>query len=104
LNDANATALLSRERMARALPRGLWRVIEIDGAEAARIAKRPDTPVNLAQAPSALAYVVYTSGSAGQPNGVEITHANLQNLIEWHQSAFAVTADDRASQVAGLGF
>ena len=40
----------------------------------------------------------------GRPKGVEITHRNLLNLIDWHQSAFGVTAADRASQVAGLGF
>ena len=54
--------------------------------------------------PESLAYVVYTSGSTGRPKGVEITHANLLNLIDWHQAAFNVTASDRASQVAGLGF
>lgn len=54
--------------------------------------------------PDSLAYVIYTSGSTGQPKGVEITHANLNNLIQWHQRAFGVTWADRASQVAGLGF
>jgi amino acid adenylation domain-containing protein len=54
--------------------------------------------------PDSLAYVIYTSGSTGHPKGVEITHANLLNLIDWHQAAFGVTAADRASQVAGLGF
>jgi amino acid adenylation domain-containing protein len=54
--------------------------------------------------PDDLAYVIYTSGSTGRPKGVEITHANLLNLIDWHQAAFEVTAADRASQVAGLGF
>jgi amino acid adenylation domain-containing protein len=54
--------------------------------------------------PDSLAYVIYTSGSTGQPKGVEITHANLDNLIQWHQRAFAVTSADRASQVAGAGF
>jgi acyl-CoA synthetase (AMP-forming)/AMP-acid ligase II/acyl carrier protein len=47
---------------------------------------------------------VYTSGSTGQPKGVEVTHANLQHLIEWHQRAFLITPLDRASQVAGLAF
>jgi acyl-coenzyme A synthetase/AMP-(fatty) acid ligase len=51
-----------------------------------------------------LAYVIYTSGSTGTPKGVEITHANLLNLVCWYQKAFAVTPDDRASQVTSLGF
>lgn len=53
---------------------------------------------------SQLAYLIYTSGSTGEPKGVEITHANLACLLDWHRTAFAVTAEDRASHVAGLGF
>jgi non-ribosomal peptide synthetase component F len=51
-----------------------------------------------------LAYVVYTSGSSGEPKGVMIEHAALLNLVRWHQAAFAVGPDDRASQVASPGF
>ena len=57
-----------------------------------------------ALAPDELAYVIYTSGSTGVPKGVEITHRNLDHLIAWHLHAFAVTPDDRASHLAGLGF
>jgi acyl-coenzyme A synthetase/AMP-(fatty) acid ligase/acyl carrier protein len=35
---------------------------------------------------------------------IEITHGSLANLVCWHNHAFSVTASDRASQVAGLGF
>jgi amino acid adenylation domain-containing protein len=58
------------------------------------------------QPPSAqdLAYVIYTSGTSGRPKGVEVTHANLLNLVQWHCDAFAVTSADRASHVAGIGF
>ena len=55
-------------------------------------------------APDQLAYLIYTSGSTGNPKGVEITHANLMHLVRWHQAAFHVTANDRASHLAGLGF
>jgi amino acid adenylation domain-containing protein len=100
LADADAVALLTRSGMAGNLVDGPWRVIEVNGTEETSAAPLLESNVEL----DAPAYVVYTSGSTGRPKGVEITHANLRNLIEWHQSAFAVTDRDRASQVAGLGF
>jgi amino acid adenylation domain-containing protein len=104
LTDAGAPLLLSHRHKAESLPSGAWRIIEIDGPEAAKINARPADSLNIEPAPDFLAYVVYTSGSMGRPKGVEITHANLDNLIRWHQAAFNVTAADHASQVAGLGF
>jgi amino acid adenylation domain-containing protein len=54
--------------------------------------------------PSRLAYVIYTSGSTGRPKGVEITHGNLQNLVQWHLKAFTVSSSDRATLLASPGF
>ncbi len=100
LADAGALVLLTDSHKVQSLPAGPWRVIEVD---------IPDKPGSIAFTkfqtdPKSLAYVIYTSGSTGHPKGVEITHASLSNLIDWHQLAFKVTATDRASQVAGLGF
>jgi amino acid adenylation domain-containing protein len=50
------------------------------------------------------AYVIYTSGSTGLPKGVVVSHASLLNLVRWHQEAFSVSAQDRASLVASPGF
>ncbi|MEA2603212.1 MAG: hypothetical protein QOF89_4204 [Acidobacteriota bacterium] len=50
------------------------------------------------------AYVIYTSGSTGRPKGVEISHRSLANLVAWHRRAYAITARDRASLLAGTGF
>jgi amino acid adenylation domain-containing protein len=54
--------------------------------------------------PKNLAYVIYTSGSTGTPKGVEIAHESLSNLVNWHQNAFGVTPEDRATCVARVGF
>jgi len=73
-------------------------------ADAMLIAQAQPVPGDAELPSSSLAYVIYTSGSTGTPKGVEITHGNLMNLIEWHVEAFSVTAADRASHIAGLGF
>jgi amino acid adenylation domain-containing protein len=100
LDDAAAVALLTHSRLVDDLPKGPWSVITSDSGNVPPTMPLIDSETDL----NSLAYVVYTSGSTGRPKGVEITHGNLCNLIEWHQAAFAVTAADRASQVAGLGF
>lgn len=69
---------------------------------ASDIAEESTIPLDAGQ--GELAYVIYTSGSTGTPKGVEITHRGLQNLVAWHREAFCVSAGDRASHVAGLGF
>lgn len=99
LDDAGVQILLTHREKTRAWPESSWRVIELDSG--------PDAPtptIEVQPGPHSLAYVVYTSGSTGRPKGVEITHANLLNLIDWHQAAFGIGSSDRASQVAGLGF
>jgi len=100
LGDAGVIALLARLPLAKDLPKASWPVIAGDDIGAKYGGRFAGSKTDL----DTLACIIYTSGSTGQPKGVEITHANLCNLIEWHQAAFAVTAKDRASQVAGLGF
>ena len=103
LDDAQPLVLITRPEMAEQLPAGDWQVLTIDtdGPQIDRYST--DAPATIAQAEQ-LAYVIYTSGSTGHPKGVEITHASLMNLVRWHQRAFDVTPDDRASLLAGVGF
>jgi amino acid adenylation domain-containing protein len=54
--------------------------------------------------PADRAYVIYTSGSTGEPKGVEIEHRSLANLVHWHAATYAVTCEDRATQLANPAF
>ena len=81
------------------------RAVTIDGPAAlqdapSRSARRCTNAATLAN----LSYVVFTSGSTGEPNGVLVDHANLANLVAWHRDAFELTAEDRATLIAGVGF
>ncbi len=101
LSDSGAPVLITRRDLATSLGEGRWATVCIDEiplAVSVEVASLP--PVTADD----LAYIIYTSGSTGQPKGVEITHGNLLNLVEWHNRTFSVTCHDRATQIAGPGF
>jgi amino acid adenylation domain-containing protein len=103
LQNAQVPVLITRTGLAASTPTGSWRSVDLD-AEQSRISGFSDQTPLCIHAASDPAYLIYTSGSTGRPKGVSINHGNLLNLISWHTQAFAVSAGDRASQVAGLGF
>jgi amino acid adenylation domain-containing protein len=104
LRDSCADVLIAPSNLAGRLASGLRTVCTTRDSAAIALAT-PFSSVEATQlAEGSLAYLIYTSGSTGTPKGVEITHGNLMNLIAWHLEAFSVTAGDRASHIAGLGF
>ncbi len=78
-------------------------VIDLDVLQL-RIARETDLNPEPTSTPDNLAYVLYTSGSTGQPKGVEMPHRALMNLIDWQCSTSAMQSGNRTLQFANLGF
>ena len=80
MQDAKVTVLLTQERLAAVLPPGTAQRLRLD-ADWSLIAAEPAQDVDRGVAPHELAYVLYTSGSTGEPKGVMVEHRNVINFF-----------------------
>lgn len=105
LEDSAVPLVVTQPEIAEQLPAGKWRTIVLDENGLSNALLSGSTCSGATDAkPDNLAYIIFTSGSTGRPKGVQITHANLLNLIGWHNHAFNVTHSDKATIHASPGF
>jgi amino acid adenylation domain-containing protein len=68
------------------------------------LGSRPPTPPDVECGPDDLAYILYTSGSTGEPKGVTLSHLNALSFVQWAGDLIAVGPEDRLSSHAPLHF
>ena len=78
-------------------------LIDLD-ADWYAIAQQPSTPPSIDVDPEQAAYIMYTSGSTGQPKGAINTHRAICNRLIWMQQRYELTADDRVLQKTPMSF
>ncbi|BBX15851.1 non-ribosomal peptide synthetase [Mycolicibacterium duvalii] len=71
-------------------------------AEALRVGRRETAFTVPAVDPTDLAYILFTSGSTGEPKGVEMTHDAAMNTVEFINAHFDIGADDRCLALSTL--
>jgi amino acid adenylation domain-containing protein len=83
-----------RELRPDAVP--VWDISGLMGGDAANPARR--------HGGRDLAYVIFTSGSSGEPKGVLIEHAGLFNLVSHYCRKLQMTCEDRTTVLASVAF
>jgi amino acid adenylation domain-containing protein len=91
----NKNLALGRELAANALT-----LINIDRLDSAT----PATNIDLSMDPTRLAYVLYTSGSTGQPKGVMQNHRNVLHYIRVYTNNLHLNSDDRLTLLSSYWF
>ena len=107
LADAGAPVLVTREATAAALPPHGAAVVTLGSLEALAGLEDAEPALSMGTPRTSvaeLAYLIYTSGSTGTPKAVEVPHAGLTGLVDWHQRAYGIGPDDRATLLAGPAF
>ncbi|MDH4082244.1 MAG: amino acid adenylation domain-containing protein [Nitrospira sp.] len=101
--NASLIAVLTSASLSDRFDAQVCRTLCLD-QEQERIAQEPDHNLPPTATPQDLAYILYTSGSTGQPKGVEIPHRALVNFLWSIRQEPGCSAQDVMLSVTTLSF
>ena len=96
LGIAGSRHVVAEDGLTHRLAGAPVRLHAVDGPPAAAGERRAE--------PDDLAYVLFTSGSTGEPKGVAVTNRGLSNVVEVMTDRYGHKPSDRVLQLATAGF
>ena len=98
LRDGNVRLVLGKDRLAENLPHDQAQLVAVEAGWSEVSDESGENPVPLSTGQS-LAYVMYTSGSTGTPNGVAVCQQSVVRLVQ-DPNYVTLSADDVVLQLA----
>ncbi|MCV6636088.1 amino acid adenylation domain-containing protein [Candidatus Albibeggiatoa sp. nov. NOAA] len=102
IEDAQACIIIAQNEtlaLAHKVSQGAWTIINIDDLQE----NNKDDP-DIHVSPQTPAYLLYTSGSTGQPKGVIQSHRNVLFHVKNYTNSLHLSRHDRLSQFASYSF
>src|ERR1044072_2886747 len=103
LSDSGAEALLTDNTnlpLAQSLVNESLEVINLDQIDSST----PGNNLELPCTPDSLSYILYTSGSTGEPKGVVQNHRNVLHHIRTYTNNLHICADDKLTLLSSYAF
>jgi amino acid adenylation domain-containing protein len=102
LNDSGAKVLLTNKTLFASLPSWTQSLFIEDAIDS--LDQYSSLPLPNIVSPENIAYILYTSGSTGNPKGVPITHKSLVNFLCSMASEPGINENDRLLSITTISF